>query len=73
MLPKEDFRLLLVALLFLTLLTLWAWPDPLSFNQLPGIPGPAPVSPMRLDDGASNPAGGLDISRRVASNPADKV
>ena len=37
MLPKEDFRLLLVAVLFLALLAMWTWPIPTSFEPSPWV------------------------------------
>jgi hypothetical protein len=42
MLPKEDFRLLLVAVLFLTLLTVWARPSPTSIEPSPWVFGFTP-------------------------------
>jgi hypothetical protein len=30
--PKDNFRLLMVAMVFLALLILWAWPEGLSVN-----------------------------------------
>jgi hypothetical protein len=42
MLPKEDFRLLLVAVLFLTLLIVWAWPSPTSVQPSPWVFGFTP-------------------------------
>jgi hypothetical protein len=37
MLPKEDFRLLFVTLIFLTLLVMWTWPTPTSFEPSPWV------------------------------------
>ena len=37
MLPKEDFRLLFVAVLFLALLAMWTWPSPASFEPSPWV------------------------------------